>query len=73
MNAFLLVAGGCLAGFLTAFFAFRSRAHVMESQARGLAQDLAAAREEIRSLQEQKDGPGNNARPNGGAPIHNLL
>ena len=56
MNAFLLVAGGCLAGFLIAFFAFRSRAHVMESQARGLAQDLAAAREEIRSLQEQKDG-----------------
>ena len=56
MAAFFLVAGGCLAGFLIGFFAFRSRANVVESQARGQAQDLAAAREEIRSLQGQKDG-----------------
>ena len=56
MNAFLLVAVGCLAGTLLAFFAFRSRAQVraqvMESHAHDLEKNLTAAREEIRTVRE---------------------
>jgi len=36
MTAFLPLAAGCLLGFLIAFFAYRSRGQVVESQARGL-------------------------------------
>jgi DNA recombination protein RmuC len=54
MNAFFLVAAGCLLGFLIAFLAYRSRSQVVESQLRGLERDLPAAREQLRGTVEEK-------------------
>jgi DNA recombination protein RmuC len=53
MNALLPLAAGSLLGFLIAFFAYRSRAQVVESQLRGLERDLAGAREELKSAQQE--------------------
>jgi DNA recombination protein RmuC len=53
MNALLPLAAGCLLGFLIAFFAYRSRAQVVESQGRGLERDLASARDEVKAAQRE--------------------
>src|SRR5258706_800903 len=54
MNVFFLVAGGSLLGFLIAYLAYRSHGQVADSQARGLERDLAAVREEIKTVREEK-------------------
>src|SRR5450432_558986 len=53
MNAFLPLLAGCLLGILIAFFAYRSRAQVVESQLRGLERDLGAVREEVKAAQRE--------------------
>jgi len=53
MTAFLPLAAGCLLGFLIAFFAYRSRGQVVESQARGLERDLAVVREEVKATRQE--------------------
>jgi DNA recombination protein RmuC len=53
MNAFFLLAAGCLLGFLIAFLAYRSRSQVFENHLRGLERDLAVVREEVKSAREE--------------------
>jgi DNA recombination protein RmuC len=53
MNALLPLAIGSLLGFAIAFFAYRSRAQVVESQSRALERDLASARDEGKATQRE--------------------